>query len=350
MPRTTLMIDPEDREEATIAATRGRRGGQLRLHPAEPSWAADRVRWFIPDRDCDRRGHAGRGRPRCRHDVLRLRSLVERRQADLLRCHADGSGGQERRVYSKVMKLDNGAAFRSRIWVSVTPRLLRRMAARWRSCSTAVAFPGVQGGVWLMRSDGSQRRRVGGFGRPKWSPDGRQFLLTDFAIPAHARLLDVSTRNIATVQLKELEFWSAPNWVSPDLVVAVVGRGWGYTIALIDVTDPAHSKVKEVLWEMNFKGPGDRRQSAWCGVCSRCRTAACSLVAQGGGWRSVPSCEASPDRRGVLGAWALTRCSRTWPCRQTGATHFLPATVPACGSAAAAPRPNNGELDSKPGR
>ena len=38
--------------------------------------------------------------------------------------------------------------------------------------------------------------------------------------------------------------------------MAVVGAGSGDTIALLDVTDPAQGKVKEVLWKMNFKGNG----------------------------------------------------------------------------------------------
>jgi hypothetical protein len=37
----------------------------------------------------------------------------------------------------------------------------------------AGADPGAEGGVWVMRADGSQRRRLGEFGAPFWSPDGR---------------------------------------------------------------------------------------------------------------------------------------------------------------------------------
>src|SRR5262249_37306999 len=36
--------------------------------------------------------------------------------------------------------------------------------------------PGSQPGIWVMRADGSERRRVGEFGAPFWSPDGREFL------------------------------------------------------------------------------------------------------------------------------------------------------------------------------
>ena len=36
---------------------------------------------------------------------------------------------------------------------------------------------GAEAGVWLMKADGSDRRRLGGDGRPRWSPDGHQFLI-----------------------------------------------------------------------------------------------------------------------------------------------------------------------------
>ena len=251
VPRTTSSINPEDREEATIAATRAL-AEQLRLHPAEPSRAADRVGglYLIVIATGE------------------VTLVADGPDAGTTFCGSAAWSSDGRRIYFDAMRTDQVAKAHLKV-IELDDGALSVKDLGVGNCPTSspdggeVAFllngggvPGVQGGVWLMRSDGSQRRRVGGFGRPKWSPDGRQFLLTDFAIPAHARLLDVSTRNIATVQLKELEFWSAPNWVSPDLVVAVVGRGWGYTIALIDVTDPAHSKVKEVLWEMNFKGQG----------------------------------------------------------------------------------------------
>jgi len=116
--------------------------------------------------------------------------------------------------------------------------------------------PGAEGGVWLMRTDGSQRRRLGPFGRPRWSPDSRQFMLIDFAIPAHVALMDIRPEKRSPLRIPDLQLYSPPNWASDGTIVAVVGSDFGDTIALLDVTDPAQAKVKEVLWKMNFKGKG----------------------------------------------------------------------------------------------
>jgi Tol biopolymer transport system component len=46
------------------------------------------------------------------------------------------------------------------------------------------AVPGAESSVWLMNADGTGRRKLGGYGRPRWSPDGHQFLVVDFSSPA----------------------------------------------------------------------------------------------------------------------------------------------------------------------
>ena len=40
---------------------------------------------------------------------------------------------------------------------------------------------GAGGGVWMMHADGSGRHRVGDFGAPFWSPDGREFLINSYS-------------------------------------------------------------------------------------------------------------------------------------------------------------------------
>ena len=116
--------------------------------------------------------------------------------------------------------------------------------------------PGAQAGIWLMQTDGSQRRLLGSFGRPKWSPNGSQFMIIDFAIPAHVSLMDVKPDKSGPLRIPDLQFYSVPSWASEGTIVAVVGAEFGDTIALVDVTDPARGKVTEVLWKMNFKGKG----------------------------------------------------------------------------------------------
>ena len=46
-------------------------------------------------------------------------------------------------------------------------------------------------GVWLMQADGSQRHVLGNYGRPKWSPDSRQFFIVDFDLPRDVTLMDI---------------------------------------------------------------------------------------------------------------------------------------------------------------
>src|SRR5262245_15829843 len=52
------------------------------------------------------------------------------------------------------------------------------------------AVPGVQPGVWLMKSDGSDRTALSGYGRPRWSPDGHQFAVVTFSDPCDVTVID----------------------------------------------------------------------------------------------------------------------------------------------------------------
>src|SRR5262249_41142365 len=53
--------------------------------------------------------------------------------------------------------------------------------------------PEAEGGVWVMQSDGSDRRRVGEFGFPSWSPDGREFLLNQDTKPTESIVINLAT-------------------------------------------------------------------------------------------------------------------------------------------------------------
>jgi Tol biopolymer transport system component len=139
--------------------------------------------------------------------------------------------------------------------------------------------PGAEAGVWLMQGDGSQRRHLGSYGRPKWSPDSRQFMLIGFSTPAPVTLMDVRPEKSGPLQLPDLRIYSIPNWVSDGVIVAVVGAAFGDTIALIDVTDPAQGRVKEVLWKMNFKGGGLNIQPSYPSYQSSTRR--CVFVGKG---------------------------------------------------------------------
>ncbi len=109
--------------------------------------------------------------------------------------------------------------------------------------------PGAQAGVWLMQSDGSGRRSLGDYGRPKWSPESRQFLIAGFSTPAEVTIMDVRPERSGVLNIPDHKVFSVPNWAGEGTLVAVIGAGSGDAIALIDVTDPAQGKVKEVLWK-----------------------------------------------------------------------------------------------------
>jgi len=107
---------------------------------------------------------------------------------------------------------------------------------------------GEQNGVWLMKADGSDRRLLGDYGKPMWSPDGRQLMIMSFTEPRQVRLMDANPDKSGALRLPGQEIRSDPSWAGNGTIVAVIGPAEGDTVALIDVSDPPQAKVKEVLW------------------------------------------------------------------------------------------------------
>jgi Tol biopolymer transport system component len=107
---------------------------------------------------------------------------------------------------------------------------------------------GVESGVWLMNADGSERRLLGAYGRPKWSADGRQLMMVSFSNPRHLTIMDANSANSGVVQLADHQFFADPTWAGPGTIVAVIGATAGDAVALIDVSNPSKATVKEVLW------------------------------------------------------------------------------------------------------
>ena len=107
---------------------------------------------------------------------------------------------------------------------------------------------GAENGVWLMNADGSDRRLLGEYGKPFWSPDGRQLMIMAFTFPRRVTLMDANPEKSGVLQIPNDQIHSDPNWAGKEMIVAVIGRTEGDTIALIDVSDPRRAKVKEVLW------------------------------------------------------------------------------------------------------
>jgi Tol biopolymer transport system component len=107
---------------------------------------------------------------------------------------------------------------------------------------------GAQRGVWLMNADGSERRLLGEDGRPAWSPDGRQLMITNYSNPRQVTLMDADPDKSGVLQLADYQIYKDPQWASAGTIVAIIGSTEGDTVALIDVSDRSHAKIKEVLW------------------------------------------------------------------------------------------------------
>ena len=101
-----------------------------------------------------------------------------------------------------------------------------------------------------MLADGSGRRRVGEFGAPFWSPDGREFLINSFAEPWDCTVINLETKEGGVVRVAGHRTFSWPSWAGPGtLASALATKEEGDSIALLDVRKPAEAKIIEVLWK-----------------------------------------------------------------------------------------------------
>jgi hypothetical protein len=111
---------------------------------------------------------------------------------------------------------------------------------------------GAQDGVYIMRADGAERRRVAHYGVPYWSPDGSEIMIRAFTKPTHITLYNVRSQRVSTVTVPGQRLFSWPLWAGPGMLVAVIGRGdEGEAVTLLDVSEPEEAKIVEVLWKRN---------------------------------------------------------------------------------------------------
>ena len=104
----------------------------------------------------------------------------------------------------------------------------------------------------MMHADGSGRHRVGDFGAPFWSPDGREFLINSYSLPTTSTVINLETKDGGVVEVPGHQIFSWPSWVGPGTVVSALApkeKYEGDSIALLDVRKPAEAKILEVLWK-----------------------------------------------------------------------------------------------------
>jgi hypothetical protein len=69
---------------------------------------------------------------------------------------------------------------------------------------------GVDNGVWLMKADGSDRHLLGDYGKPMWSPTGRQLMITGFENPRRVTLMDANPQKSGVLQLADHNIYCEP--------------------------------------------------------------------------------------------------------------------------------------------
>ncbi len=124
------------------------------------------------------------------------------------------------------------------------------------------------GGVFLMKADGSGRQLLGTvgvpitlvnrFGRPRWGPNGREFFIADSMPRVQLTIVDTVPESSGVVVLPDnRQIHSVPGWVAPGTILAALSilNNQPWEIALLDVSKPGESQIKESLWK------GDQRQS-----------------------------------------------------------------------------------------
>lgn len=112
----------------------------------------------------------------------------------------------------------------------------------------AGVLPGAASGVYVTDGAAEATGRLGGFGIPKWSPDGKHLLVVPFANPCEPTLMDAVTGHERPVRLAGHRIYSVPSWAGGGALVAVVRSATGFSVSLVDVTAPAEATVKETLW------------------------------------------------------------------------------------------------------
>jgi RNA polymerase sigma factor (sigma-70 family) len=107
---------------------------------------------------------------------------------------------------------------------------------------------GQQSGVWQMKADGTDRRLIGEYGKPLWSPYGRQVMILSYGRPFKVTVMDANPDKSGALQLPGDVIYPYPSWAGAGTIVTVIGPTKEDTIALLDVGNTPEAKLKKVLW------------------------------------------------------------------------------------------------------
>ena len=126
----------------------------------------------------------------------------------------------------------------------------------WSPDASQIAFrinpaadPNAEPGIWMMNADGKERRRLADGDIPKWSPSGNTILTVSFSNPCTLTLIDAKSGDSQPIELGDHQFYSVPSWAGDGkTLVAVVRSKAAFSIALVDIGDPATAKIKEIVW------------------------------------------------------------------------------------------------------
>jgi RNA polymerase sigma factor (sigma-70 family) len=240
-PKAVVSKEKEKRE--TPAQVVSRLVEQLKKHPVKPTTAAWRLGLYLIDVE---------------NGEVTL--IADQPDPGLVRCGSPEWSHDGKRIIFDVMPMNQVPLTHLKVIEQAHGRLEINDLGLG-NCPTfsptddRIAFlnnvrdPGIQNGVWLMQADGSNRRMLGDYGRPRWSPDSRQFLIVDFSLPRQTTLMDVRPEKSGPLNLPGQNLFPEPSWVEGGLIVAAIGPDTPNAIALIDVSEPSHARIKEVLWK-----------------------------------------------------------------------------------------------------
>ena len=169
---------------------------------------------------------------------------------------------------------------------------------------------GPDTGVWLIHTDGSQRRCVADLGAPYWSPDGRKFLINSYSLPTESTIIDLETKEGSVVEVPGHQIFSWPRWVGPGTLVSALAPKEKYdgdSIGLLDVSKPAEAKVIEVLWK---RSEGPNITPRWPAY--RPKTGRCFFTSEVPGKRAIYSVQRGESLRASPMGAAVENATNNW--------------------------------------